>query len=107
MNFGVGAGSIISAGKDEPLGTLRFENLRVGVEEGEARIVIEKALTDPTLKARLGDALAKRSQEFLDERQRQTARFLLSGYYFTGMEWEKNTGDLYQLAGEVTAALAK
>mgnify|MGYP001595772003 CR=1 FL=1 len=69
--------------------------------------MIEKALTDPALKAKLNEPLAKRSQEFLDERQRQTSRFLRSDYYFTGREWEKNTGDLYQLAGEAAAALAK
>lgn len=107
LNFGVAAGSVVAAGKDGPLGTLRFEALRAGAEESEARICIEKALTDPALQVKLGADLAKRCQNLLDDRQRQMCLFLRSYHYFTGMEWERNTGELYRLAGEVAAALAR
>jgi hypothetical protein len=107
LNFGVAAGSVLSAGKDGPLGTLRFEALRAGCQESEARICIEKALVDPARKAKLGDALARRCQDALDDRQRQLGLFLRSSHFFTGVEWEKNTGELYKLAGEVAQALEK
>jgi hypothetical protein len=40
------------------------------VQECEARIAMEQALTDPALKGRLGGDLADRAQALLDERQR-------------------------------------
>ena len=61
---------ILAPGPDGPVGTARYEHFREGVQECEARIAIEQALTDPALRSRLGDDLAERAQALLDERQR-------------------------------------
>ena len=51
--------STFAPGPDGPVATQRFEALREGIQESEARIYIEKALTDEALLAKLGDDLAK------------------------------------------------
>jgi hypothetical protein len=107
LNFGVAAGSVVAAGKDGPLGTMRFEALRAATQESEGRIFIEQALLDPEKRAKLGDDLARQCQHELDNRQRQMILFLSSGHYFTGMGWEAKSGQLYRLAGEVARALGK
>ena len=66
LNIG---GYLLGPGQDGPVGTARLENFKEGIQECEARIAIETALTDPALKAKLGDELAKRAQQTLDERQ--------------------------------------
>ncbi len=52
-----------------PAPTVRFQIFREGIQECEARIFIEDALTDPVRRSRLGE-LAERAQQFLDDRQR-------------------------------------
>jgi hypothetical protein len=66
LNIG---GWMLGRGPDGPTATARYEFLREGVQECEARIAIESVLTDATLKAKLGDDLAARAQKLLDERQ--------------------------------------
>ena len=58
------------------------------MQECEARIAIERALTDPALKSRLGDDLAGRAQALLDERQRDVWKGL--GLYDVVMESQQN-----------------
>jgi Glycoside hydrolase 123, catalytic domain/Glycoside hydrolase 123, N-terminal domain len=60
----------LAPGPDGPVGTSRLENLREGVQECEARILIESALLDAKLKQRLEPDLAKRAQAILNEHQR-------------------------------------
>ena len=60
----------LAPGPDGPVGTARLENLREGVQECEARILIESALLDEERKQRLGSNLAKRAQAVLDTHQR-------------------------------------
>jgi hypothetical protein len=60
----------LAPGPDGPVGTARLENLREGVQECEARILIESALLDAERKNRLGPDLAERAQTVLDEHQR-------------------------------------
>ena len=62
--------ALLAPGPDGAVATARFEFLREGVQECEARIVIEDALTTPAQKATLGDALAAKAQAVLDERHR-------------------------------------
>jgi hypothetical protein len=56
--------SVLSAGKNGAIGTHRFETLREGIQEAEARIFIEKAL----LGKKIDGALAERCQAILDDR---------------------------------------
>jgi hypothetical protein len=95
---------LLAPGKDGPLATLRLEMLRATAQECEARILIEKALLDPARKARLGEALAKRCQDVLDERQRELLACCQSWWCFPGDGWEQRAGELYQLAAEVAKA---
>jgi hypothetical protein len=59
---------LLGPGPDGPVGTTRLEVFREGIQECEARIAIESALMDDARKAKLGDDLAKRAQEYLDAR---------------------------------------
>jgi hypothetical protein len=119
---------MLAPGPDGPAALQRYEILREGVQECEARIAIEQALTDPALKAKLGPELAKKSQDFLDARLwllwRAGNPLALSGGYgwqyataplpasecygggagttwFIGSGWQDRTQQLYSLAGEV------
>ncbi|RPI63944.1 MAG: hypothetical protein EHM48_01630 [Planctomycetaceae bacterium] len=60
--------SFVPPGPDGAMGTPRFEMMREGLQECQARIYIEKALLDPALRAKLGDELATKCQSVLDER---------------------------------------
>jgi hypothetical protein len=57
-----------------PLATVRLEALRLGNQEAEARIFLEKALLDPARRQRLGPALAGQAQRLLDDRIRRIIR---------------------------------
>ncbi len=65
---------LLAPGKEGPLSTHRFEMLCEGLQECEARIFIERALSDKALKAKLGPELAQRGQDVLDERTRAMRR---------------------------------
>ena len=60
----------LAPGPDGPVATSRLENLREGLQECEARILIESALLDAGQKERLGADLAGRAQAALDDNQR-------------------------------------
>ena len=64
----------LAPGPDGPVATARFEALREGVQECEARIAIESVLTDAARRARLAGELAELAQGFLDEQQRNLWR---------------------------------
>mgnify|MGYP000395085476 CR=1 FL=1 len=98
----MGGGFWITAGKDGPVSTLPYENLILGAQESEARILIEKALIDPAQRAKLGEEFARKCQELLDERQEQMAiRYDASCWSFNSWWWERSTLKLYNLAAEV------
>jgi hypothetical protein len=67
-DIGNGTLALLGAGPNGPVATRRFELVREGVQAGEARIFLERALTDATQKARLGEELAARCQALLDRR---------------------------------------
>jgi len=60
---------LLAPGATGPVATARLENLREGLQECEARILIENALLDAKQKQRLGPDLAKRARAVLDENQ--------------------------------------
>ena len=126
---------LLAPGPDGPVGTARLEIFREGLQECEARIAMETALTDPALKSKLGDDLAKRAQDALDEQQRNLWRakgakdedFVTYAkvpsyktyYYeilkkwneaegnkwFIGSGWAERVGKLYAVGGEVQKKL--
>ena len=123
----IGTGHDISSWMLEPLpdgpaATNRLVALEDGVQECEARIFIEQALTDEGLKAKLGADLVRRCQETLDERLMYVFKSLgsmqleLHGWgvgnwrfsagppghaWFLSTGWPQRTEKLYALAAEV------
>jgi hypothetical protein len=112
LNMTNAATQILAPGPEGAVATVRFEMLRESVQECEARIFIEKALTDKAMTAKLGDALAKKAQEALDDRvvQLRTAfvdKATAKGWDWFAAEsgWQERSARLYAAAGEVAAAL--
>ena len=118
---------ILEPHADGPLATTRLMALMDGVQECEARIFIEQALTDESLKAKLGEDLARRCQETLNERLMYMWKCLASmqlelhgwgvaswrfspgvaGHaWFLSSGWQERTDRLYALAAEVAQKLA-
>ena len=108
-------GSYLFPAKDGPLATVRFEALRLGMLETEARIFIERALVDKALRAKLGNELAQRAQQFLDDRVRGILRAKdgrsgspvgsdASWLWYAG-QFSESARTLFRLAGEVAAKL--
>jgi len=119
--------SVLAPGPDGPVATQRFVAMLEGVQECEARIFVERALTDPKLKARLGADLASRCEALLTERAwrmwKCLSNLLLTGpgwanatgwrwtanvsghRWHLGSDWQQQTRKLYDLAGEVSTRL--
>jgi hypothetical protein len=123
---------MLAPGPGGAVATYRFEAFREGVQECEARIAIERALTDPALKAKLSEELAGRCEETLRRRTRRVfmscSNLQLSGpswnyatawrswfkwpnvaghYWFVGSGWQERSEELYALAGEVERKLGR
>jgi hypothetical protein len=112
LNMTNAACQLLAPGPDGAVPTVRFEQLREGVQECEARIYIEKALTDKALAAKLGDELARRCQELLDDRviQLRTAfvdKKAAKGWDWFAAEsgWQERSEKLYAAAAEVAGKL--
>ena len=125
---------MLGPGPDGPVGTARLEVLREGIQECEARLAIEDALADASLRARLGDDLAKRARDLLDQQQldlwkarglaeadlqlgavREYRTFIgditkrsnpkAGQQWFLTSLWKDRSGKLFTLAGQVAAKL--
>ncbi len=99
---------MLSPGAKGPVATARLEMMRENLQVIEARIFIERVLTDPTRRAKLGEPLARKCQEILDERIRhilRTVRQGTSGYvdpaWFPASCWQERLEELYSAAAEV------
>ena len=113
----------LAPGPAGPLSTVSFEMGREGIQECEARIYIEQALTDDARKAELGEALATRAQAILDERTRrvcwaQEKNFNNAPYtylpggplgldWYAGADWETQAAELFRVAGEIADRLSE
>lgn len=114
LNMQRTAKHLLGRGRDGAVPSAISEALRTNIQECEARIFIEKALEDEAKKAKLGDGLAKRCRDLLDERIRICNRATgnigggtdAPGWtWFVGSGWKKRTAELYSLAAEVTKKL--
>jgi hypothetical protein len=119
---------MLNPGPNGPVATSRYEMLREGVQNCEARIVIETVLTDDAKKAKLGADLAAKCQQLLDDRTVENLKgfsgLQLTGrvyttyanygkifyynagghagaYWYAGSGWQERQQMLYALAGEV------
>ena len=112
-NFRNSTAYILAPARSGPVATGRYEMMREGAQETEARIFIEKSLLDAAKRARLGDDLAKRCQELLDERtwvgiQAFTHAYTVARYHplqFASSGWQERSAKLYELAAEVGGKL--
>jgi hypothetical protein len=120
---------VLAPGPNGPVATNRYEYLREGLEECEARIAIERALTDESLKQKLGPELLKRCEDTLEERSRgmvagstglnvggmrvitQPTCYWLgrpAGHaWFLASGWQARQAKLFALAGDVAAKLGE
>ena len=123
---------MLNPGPSGPVATSRYEMLRAGMQNCEARIAIEKVLTDEAQKAKLGAELAGKCQRLLDDRiweflkgfsglqltGRQYTTYANYGsifyynaggspgaYWYAGSGWQDRQQQLYTLAGEVQAKM--
>ena len=106
LNLDRATENVVSPGPNGPLPTERFENVREGMQECEARAFIEKALIDPTQRARLGDDLAKRLEALLDARQWRLRGACNAGFGFQMADSVSHRVDLFNAAAAVAARLA-
>ncbi|MFO7900360.1 MAG: hypothetical protein R6V58_15030, partial [Planctomycetota bacterium] len=87
--------------------SVHFEAMREGVQNCEARILLEKVLLDEKLRANLGDELAKEAQDVV------TYRTWLMAHCHRGTPWFFDAGftqrqhELYAMAARVTNAVEK
>jgi len=96
---------VLAPGPHGALPTVRFEMIREGAQDLEARIFLEKALLDPALRATLGDGLAQRAQQLLDDRVRAVLRGRTSWLFFSG--GQERLERLYALAAEAAGKLGR
>ena len=124
--------TLLAPGPDGPVASHRFEAFREGLQECEARIAIEQALTDDALRATLGEDLASECQDALVERTHYMIKslgqmkltgpahwYVTVGYtywhrspgpvghqWFLGSGWQERSEKLYGLAAQVEKRLA-
>jgi hypothetical protein len=123
---------MLNPGPTGPVATSRYEMLREGMQNCEARIVMEQVLTDNAQKARLGAELAGKCQQLLDDRiwadlkgfsgLQLTGRVYTTythygnifyynaggesgAHWYAGSGWQDREQQLYTLAGEVQAKM--
>jgi hypothetical protein len=94
---------LLAPGPQGPISTVRAEALREGAQNMEARVVIDRALVEGALRARLGDELAGRCARFLEDRQRLVhfAEGWPGAVFAAGVDWPEQTDRLFRLAAEV------
>ncbi len=113
----------LAPGAEGTIATIRYEALREGLQDCEARVAIEQALLDKALAAKVGDDLANKCEALLVERQktffRTVARLqvgpslefddphawdwaIVCGHlWYVQSGWQEQGEKLYSLAGEV------
>ena len=104
---GITTTQMLCPGPDGPAPTLRFELMREGIQEAEARIFLEQRLKETP--CRLSAELAARAQAVLDERAKR-ARLQMSdvdggGLFRSALTvpysgWQGRTLRLYEAAAE-------
>jgi hypothetical protein len=109
LRINLGSPSVLAPGKDGAVTTMRFEMLRQGLQQAEARVFIERILLNPAEKAMLGKEEAARIQKILDDR----VRGLLAATKNRGKNWAQWGADfekhcsIYGLAAQVAKKVRK
>jgi len=113
--------TLLAPGKDGAIPTARFELLREGVQECEARIFIEQALADEALRNKLGAELAEKAQAVLDARTKVLRKAITGAVHgvqfgcpnqegynaYLAADWQELSRTLYTTAWQVASALGR
>jgi hypothetical protein len=105
LSLGACVHHLVVPGPDGAVATVRFEMLREGLQESEARIFIEKALCDEAVRGRLSADLLKRAEKVLDDRLNAWLIGSMCWDWFIGSGWQERARLLFEVAGEVSEAL--
>ena len=109
LSIGVGNDRLLAPGPDGPVTSLRFEMLREGMQNAEARVFIERAVLDSDKSAKLGGELVVKCKEMLDERLGTLFQIAMPGrtskHKSTPVNWIEWDNKLYSGAAEVDRAL--
>jgi hypothetical protein len=89
-------GALTVPGPEGALATARFENMREGIQETEARIVLEEALVGKRV---TGDLQARCEQALID-------RLPVANFAYDA-KWQEEVAELYRAAGEVQTMAGK
>ncbi len=104
LNLTTSTGAVLAPGPQGAIPTARFEMMREGIQECEARIFIERALLDKDLRAKLGDEKAGRFQAMLDERTRLFRTACHTSWdWYAASGWQERAERLYSAAAEIQA----
>jgi hypothetical protein len=106
LSIGNATSALLAPGPDGAISTVRFENVREGLQECEARVLIEKALVEPALRSKLGEELATRCTNVLTERTNAILDAFKRGKESKGWNWfaegwQERLEKLFALAEEV------
>jgi hypothetical protein len=106
LNLNCSTTAVLAPGPKGAIATVRFEMLREGIQESEARIFIEKALINPEHRKKLGDEKAKQIQDLLDLRTRLFRTACQTSWnWYAGTGWIERAKLLFAAAAEVQTAL--
>lgn len=113
LNPNASTTDFLYAGPDGAVPTVRFEMLREGIQECEARIYIEKTLADKTRREKVGEELAKKAEAMLEERAQlltdavgkrgQPAKGW--GWFVDESDWQNKAEKLFGMAGEISSVV--
>ena len=94
---------VVAPGPDGPVATVRYEMLREGAQECEARCFLERALGKNAAAGGIPEELIRRCALLL--RQRLVFRHAPGGTPWpVGPRWQDRTRELFDLAGEIADA---
>jgi hypothetical protein len=113
--------TLLGQGPDGALPTARFEMLREGLQECQARIFIERTLRDEKALAAIDKDLAARCQNLLDERTAMIRKCISGGWRgmqfnclsaadyenYAEADWQQHSAKLYKAAADLNAALKR
>lgn len=99
--------SVLAPGEKGPIATVRYEMLRQGVQEAEARIFLEKVLSDRVLSESLGKTLSAKAQAVLDDRATLFLMVKTAWEAYSCSDLSDRRRRLFSVAGEVAGSVSK
>ncbi len=97
--------TIIAPGIDGPERTVQYQQIREGLQETEARLIIEIALDNDDLRSRLGDELVARCMAVMRENVRMYDAAAAIWGAGGALPWHNHARELFDTAGAVQQTL--